>query len=189
VRQFLGEVYQNAGDRADGFVRSGNPHQVTNDLPLARTVIGDGPLLERLRAEWTGAAPARTTSIAYRDQLWDLAWQQYEDSLARRGTLSTPNLFMCRGRLLVSRGKFAQAIPEFRNALAFAQNSSYAVTRAEGATHALFAIGVAYWNLGNYPEALEWLLKAQAVQRKSGRVWLPALDQEVERIKRLAGPK
>ncbi len=40
--------------------------------------------------------------------------------------------------------------------------------------------------LSNYTEARQWLLKAQAVQRKSGRVWLPALDQEVERIKQLA---
>ena len=189
VRQFLGEVYQNAGDRVGNFVNSGAPLQLTNELQLARAVLGDGPQLDQLRAEWTGVTPARTNSVACRDRLWDLAWQQYEDSVARRGTLSTPNLFMCRGRLLVSRGKFAQAIPEFQNALALAQNSSYAVIRAEGVTHALFAIGVAYWNMGNYMEAQQWLLKAQAVQRKSGQVWLPALDQEVERIKRLAGGK
>ena len=48
---------------------------------------------------------------------------------------------------------------------------------------------MAYWNTGNYPEAQQWLLKAQAVQRKSGQVWLPALDQEVERISRLAAGK
>jgi tetratricopeptide (TPR) repeat protein len=185
VRQFLGEVYQNAGDRVSNFIKSGTPLQVTNELRFARAVLGNGPQLDQLRAEWTGATPTRTSSIAYRDQLWDLAWQQYEDSVARRGTLSAPNLFMCRGRLLVSRGKFAQAIPEFQNALAFAQTSSYSVTRAEGATHALFAIGVAYWNMGDYAEAQQWLLKAQAIQRKSGQLWLPALDQEVERIKRI----
>jgi tetratricopeptide (TPR) repeat protein len=189
VRQFLGEVYQNAGDWVGNFVKSGTPLQLTNEIPFAQAVLGNGAQLERLRAEWTGATPARTNSVAYRDHLWDLAWQQYEDSVVRRGTLSTPNLFMCRGRLLVSRGKFAQAIPEFQNALALAQTSSYAVTRAEGATHALFAIGVAYWNMGDYPEAQQWLLKAQAVQRKSGQIWLPALDQEVERINRLAGGK
>jgi hypothetical protein len=189
VQQFLGEVYQNAGDRVGNFVKSGAPLQLTNELQFARAVLGNGAQVERLRSEWTGATPARTNSIAYRDQLWDLAWQQYEESVARRGTLSAPNLFMCRGRLLVSRGKFAQAIPEFKNALALAQSSNYAVIRAEGATHALFAIGAAYWNMGNYPEAQQWLLKAQAVQRKSGQVWLPALDQEVERIKRLAAGK
>jgi hypothetical protein len=43
--------------------------------------------------------------------------------------------------------------------------------------------------MGNYGEAQQWLLKAQAVQRKSGQVWLPTLDQEVERIKVLAAPK
>jgi tetratricopeptide (TPR) repeat protein len=93
---------------------------------------------------------------------------------------------MGRGRLLVSEGKFAQAIPEFRNALALAEHSSYSVTRAEGATHALFAIGVAYWNMNNYREAEQWLLKAQAVQRNSGQRWIPTLDQEVDRIKHLA---
>lgn len=186
VRQFLGEVYQNAGDRIGNFVTSGAPLQLTNELPFAQAVLANAAAVDRLRAEWTGAVTAKTNSIAYRDQLWDLAWQCYEESLARRGTLSTPNLFMCRGRLLVSRGKHQQAIPEFQNALAFAQNSSYQITRHEGATHALFAIGVAYWNMGNYKEAEQWLLKAQVVQRNSGKAWLPALDHEVERIKSLA---
>ena len=189
VWQFLGEVYQNAGDRVGNFVKSGAPLQFTNELQFARAVLGDRAQLEQLRAEWTAATPARTNSITYRDQLWNLAWQQYEDSVARRGTLSTPNLFMCRGRLLVSQNKFAQAIPEFQKALALAQGSSYAVIRAEGVTHALFAIGVAYWNTGNYLEAQQWLLKAQAMQRKSGQLWLPALDQQVERINRLSGSK
>jgi hypothetical protein len=189
VQQFLGEIYQNAGDRVNNFVRSGTPLQLTNELPFAQAVLGDAAGVERLRAEWEGVMPARTNSIAYRDQLWDFAWQRFEESLARRGTLSVPNLFMCRGRLLVSEGKFAQAIPEFKHALALAQTSNYDVVRAESATHALFAIGVAYWNMGNYGEAQPWLLRAQAVQRKSGQVWLPALDQEVERIKALAAPK
>ena len=189
VQQFLGEVYENAGDRVNTFIKSGAPLQLTNELPFAQAVLGDAAAVERLRAEWTGAAPAKTNSIAYRDQLWEFAWQRFEESAARRGTLSAPNLFMCRGRLLVSKGKFAQAIPEFQNALAFTQNSTYEVVRAEGSTHALFDIGVAYWNMGNYVEAQKWLLKAQETQRKSGRVWLPALDQQVERIKALATPK
>jgi hypothetical protein len=189
VQQFLGEVYQNAGDRVNSFVRSGTPLQLTNELPFAQAVLGDAAGVERLRAEWTGVSPVRTNSTAYRDQLWDFAWRRFEESVARRGTLSAPNLFMCRGRLLVSEGKFAQAIPEFQNALALAQASSYGIVRAEGATHALFAIGVAYWNMGNYGEAQQWLLKAQAVQKQSGQVWLPALNQEVERIKALAARK
>jgi tetratricopeptide (TPR) repeat protein len=189
VRQFLAEVYQTAGDRVNNFIKSGTPLQLTNDLPLARAVLGDAAAAERLQAEWTGAETGRTNSIAYRDQLWDFAWQRYEESLARRGTLSAPNLFMGRGRLLVSRDKFAQAIPEFQNALLLAQNSNYAVVRNEGATHSLFAIGVAYWNMGNYREAEQWLLKAQAVQKQSGQVWLPALDKEVERVKALATQK
>jgi hypothetical protein len=189
VQQFLGEVYQNAGDRINGFVKSGTPLQLTNELRFARAVLGDEPAVERLRAEWTRTEPARTNSIAYRDRLWAFAWQRFEESVARRGTLNAPNLFMCRGRLLVGEGKFVAAITEFQNALALAQSSNYAAIRNEGVTHALFAIGVAYWNMGNYSEAQAWLLKAQAAQRNSGHVWLPALDQEVERIKRLAAGK
>ncbi len=185
VFQFLGEVYQNAGERVDGFVKTGSK-AVTNDIPLARSVLADEARVIQLRDEWNSTPPMRTNSLAYRDLLWGLAWEQYEQSLARRGTLSTPNLFMARGRLLVSEGKPAQAIPEFQQALAFARNSSYGMVREEGATHALFAIGVAYWNMGDYRKAQKWLLDAQSVQRKSGQLWLPALDQEVERVKRLA---
>jgi protein O-mannosyl-transferase len=189
VRQFLGEVYQNAGDRVNNFIKSGAPLQLTNEIPFAQAVLGDAAGVERLRAEWTSLVPARTNSVAYRDRLWDFAWQRFEESLARRGTLSAPNLFMGRGRLLVSEGKYAQAIPEFQHALVLAENSSYELIRSEGVTHALFAIGVAYWNMGNYGEAQQWLLKAQAVQKKSGRLWLSALDQEVERIQALAAQK
>jgi hypothetical protein len=45
---------------------------------------------------------------------------------------------------------------------------------------------VAYWGMGKYPEAKDWLLQAQATQRQSGLVWVPTLDQEVERITSLA---
>ena len=152
-------------------------------------MLRDEPAVERLRAEWTKAQPTRTNSLAYRDQLWNFAWQRFDESVARRGTLIAPNLFTCRGRLLVNQGKFAQAIPEFQISLGMAQISTYAEIRYEGMTHALFNIGVCYWNLNNYQEAETWLLKAQAVQRESGRVWLSNLDQEVEVIKRLAAKK
>jgi hypothetical protein len=44
---------------------------------------------------------------------------------------------------------------------------------------------VAYWNVRNYKEAEQWLMKAQAVQKKSGQAWVPTLDQEVQKIKML----
>jgi hypothetical protein len=186
VQQFLGEIYQNAGERVDGFIRSGKLTDATNDLALARAVLGGGPRFDQLCGEWTGAAPTRTNSLAYRDGLWAFAWQRYEESLARRGNLSTPNLFMNRGRLLVSEGKFPQAIKEFQTALAFGRTSTYDVVQQEIATHAQFAIGVAHWHEGNYREAEQWLLKAQAAQRKSGQLWVPDLDAQVERVKALA---
>jgi hypothetical protein len=190
VNQFLGEVYQNAADRLNGFIKSGDPRPGTNDFALAGAVLGSTPLFAAVRAEWLSPPPARTNTIAYREQLWSLAWEQFEKAVARRGRLSAPNLFMARGRLLVSEGKFKQAIPEFQTALQFAETSSYDVVRAEGVTHALFAIGVAHWQMGDYKQAETWLLKAQATQKKSGRVWLGNLDQEVERIKALAaGPR
>src|SRR5690349_23434657 len=40
VSQFLGEIYQNAGDRVDSFVKSGAASQLTNDLKLADAVLG-----------------------------------------------------------------------------------------------------------------------------------------------------
>jgi tetratricopeptide (TPR) repeat protein len=186
VAQFLGEIYHNAGDRVSGFVNSGAKLDLTNDLKMAEAVLDDAAATERLSAEWQGTSPTKTNSVAYRDVLWNLAWEQYKESLARRGSLSTPNLFMNRGRLLVSQGKYDAAIAEFQNALRFAENSSYEVIRQEGAINALRAIGVAYWNMRNYKEAEQWLLKAQAIQKKSGQKWVPTLDQEVQKIHALA---
>jgi hypothetical protein len=186
VSQFLGEIYHNAGDRVDGFVKSGAAAQLTNELALARAVLGDEARAQQLQAEWSGATPARTNSIAYRDLLWKLAWEQYQESAAHRGKLSAPNLFMNRGRLLVSEGKFPQAVPEFQTALTFAEASSYEVIRQETVVHALRSIGTAYWHQHNYKEAQQWFLRAQAVQRKSGKAWVATLDEEVERVKALA---
>jgi len=186
VSQFLGEIYQNAGDRVGAFVNSGAALDLTKDVKIAEAVLNDTSATERLNAEWQGTSPTKTNSVAYRDLLWNLAWEQYKESLARRGSLSTPNLFMNRGRLLVSQGKYEAAIVEFQNALRFAETSSYAVTRQEGAINALRAIGVAYWNMRNYQEAEQWLLKAQAIQKKSGQAWVPTLDQEVQKIHALA---
>jgi tetratricopeptide (TPR) repeat protein len=187
VFQFLGEIYQNAGDRVSAFVSSSAKVDATNEVRFAEAVLNDRAAFDRLRAEWDGTSPTKTNSVAYRDLLWNLAWEQYKESLARRGSLSTPNLFMNRGRLLVSQGKYEAAVAEFQNALQFAESSSYEVIRQEGAINSLRAIGVAYWNMRNYKEAEQWLLKAQAIQKKSGRAWVPTLDQEVQKIHALAG--
>jgi tetratricopeptide (TPR) repeat protein len=187
VAQFLGEIYQNAGERVDDLIKSGASSQLTNDFAMAQAVLGDPARSELLHGEWSGTVATKTNSLAYRDLLWKLAQEQLDVALARRGSLSTPNLFMNRGRLLVREGKPDKAIPEFQNALALAKASSYELVRQETVTHALFAIGVAYWNLRSYKEAEEWLLKAQETQRKSGRVWVPTLDHDIERLKPLTG--
>jgi hypothetical protein len=186
VAQFLGEIYQNAGDRISAFINSGTALDIASEAKLATAVLGSADQAASLRVEWQTPSNTKTNSTRYRDRLWDLAWEQYRDSLAHRGSLSTPNLFMNRGRLLVSQGKFEKAIPEFQTALAFARDSSYSVVRAETSTQALRAIGVAYWNMRRYKEGLPWYLEAQEVQKKSGQPWVPTLDQEVAQLKALA---
>ena len=170
----------------NSFAKTGTNVDAKIEAPLARAVLPDGGEVERLELEWNGGTTPRTNSIAYRDTLYHLAWEQYRDAADHRGALSAPNLFMNRGRLLVSQGKYEQAIPEFQNALAFAKESSFYVIRQETSTHALRAIAVAYWNMRRYKEAEEWMLKAKAVQNKSGTRWVPTLDKEVEQLKTLA---
>jgi len=189
VAQFLGEVYHNAGDRMNNFVQGGSPPPLTNEITLASAVLNNEEKVEQLRGEWAGRTGPRTNSVDYRNLLWNLAWEQYRDSLAHRGDLSAPNLFLNRGRLLVSQGKHEQAIAEFKNALLLAEHSTYSVVRQETVTHARRSIGVAYWSMHKYQDALVWYLEAQETQRKSGQPWVPTLDEEVERLKGLANAK
>jgi hypothetical protein len=186
VSQFLGEIYQNAADRMSGFAKTGAALETTNELRLAEAILHDQDQVHRLQIEWTRDVQPKTNSLAYRDRLWDLAWEQYEEAVAHRGTLSTPNLFMNRGRLLVSQGEFERAIHEFQTALAFAKSSTYYVVRQETSTHALRAIAVAYWNMRKFKEAEEWMSKAREVQHRSGVIWVPTLDKELEQLKVLA---
>jgi tetratricopeptide (TPR) repeat protein len=169
-----------------GFAKNGAALETTNELRLAEAVLHDHDQVHRLQIEWTRDVQPKTNSLAYRDRLWDLAWEQYEEAVAHRGTLSTPNLFMNRGRLLVSQGEFERAIQEFQTALAFAKSSTYFVVRQETSTHALRAIAVAYWNLRKFKDAEEWMSKAREVQHRSGVIWVPTLDKELEQLKVLA---
>jgi hypothetical protein len=186
VFQFLGEIYQDAGEHINNFIKSGAPLNRTNELKFAQAVLSDPERVAKLDAEWQAGAGPKTNSIAYRDELWNFAWEQYRTSLSYRGKLSTPNLFMDRGRLLVSQGKYANAVGEFQTALAYAQASGYALIRQETVTHALRSIGVAYWNLQNFRESEQWYLKALDVQNKSGQVWVPTLQSELEEVRALA---
>ena len=186
VSRFLGEVYHEAGDRIDGFIKSGTPLTVSNETALAQAVLGDATRAQVLQQEWQMGNRAGTNSIGYRDLLWRSAWDQYQQSLANRGSLSAPNLFMERGRLLVSLGQYKAAAIEFTNALAFAQASSYERIRQESVVHALRALGTAYWHMGDFRTAQPLFLKAQQVQRASGQVWIASIDQEVAEVTALA---
>jgi tetratricopeptide (TPR) repeat protein len=167
-------------------MQSGKFANQTNDLLLARAVLSDAVRLERLSAEWSGASVARTNSQAYRERLWSLAWEQYQQAVAHRGTLNTPTLFMRRGMILINRGQYEEAINEFKIGLELGQTHTYEKVRQELGTGLQRAIGVAYWSMGQYVDAKDWLLKAQTTQRQSAQTWVPTLDQEVERITTLA---
>lgn len=183
--EYSGEVYHEAADRVGAFIRSGNFSNLTNDLKLASVVLEDSPQFHNLRAEWLGAG-VRTNSLAYRDRLWSMAWQQYQQAVAHRGTLNNPTLFMRRGMILLNRGQYQDAIQEFKTGLDLAQLHTYQKVRDELGTGLQRAVGVAYWGMGKYADAKEWLLRAQSTQRQSGQTWVPTLDQEVERVTLLA---
>jgi tetratricopeptide (TPR) repeat protein len=180
--EYSGEVYHEAADRIEQFIQSGKFPRRLNDLSLARVVLGEGRQLEQLSAEWSGSGAARTNSAAYRDRLWTLAWEQYQQAVAYRGTLNNPTLFMRRGMVLINRGQYEAAIKEFALGLDLAQSHTYEKVRQELGTSLQRAIGIAYWGMGKYGEAKDWLLKAQSTQRQSAQIWVPTLDDEVERI-------
>jgi len=184
--EYSGEVYHEAADRVSEFIRSGKVLSVSNDLLLAGAVLNNSVQLEAIRAEWSGANSTRSNSLAYRERLWSLAWDQYQEAVAHRGTLNNPTLFMRRGMILINRSQYEDAIKEFKTGLELAQTHTYEKVRLELGTGLQRAIGVAYWGMGKYSDARDWLLKAQATQNQSRQTWIPTLDQEVERITMLA---
>jgi hypothetical protein len=183
--EFSGNVYQDSAERISSFLRTGTNSFVPADKLLAGTVLSADEL-RQLEAEWAGVTATRTNSTSYRDRLWSIAWGQYEKAVPLRGTLNAPNLFMRRGMVLVGQGRHEQGIKEFEVGLGQAQTHTYEPIRLEMTTLLQRSIGIAYWNLKSYQEAREWLLKAQETQRKAGRTFVSTLDNEVERIKRLA---
>ena len=97
--QYSGEVYQDAGDRIQEFIRTGQYPLLTNDLVLAQAVLADPARVEALRLEWTGASPARTNSLAYRDQLLGPGLGTFEHAITHSSEVSAPNLYMHRGKV------------------------------------------------------------------------------------------
>jgi len=189
VREFLGTLYQDTADRLQNFILTGEPLRATHELALARAVLQDQAVVERLLAEWQANPAAKTNSMAYRGRLLALAWDEFEAAKARVGTLSAPNLFLHRGKLLVSRGKPAEAVAELEHALQLARNHSYDRIRQEDVTLIARALGITYWNMTQYTNALRWYREAQRVQRDSGQVWSPTLETELETVRRLAGER
>lgn len=100
---------------------------------------------------------------------------------------SAPKLFMRRGLLLVSRGSYAQAIPELETALRFAEVDSDIRVRQKVVVHLLRGLAAVNGHLGRPRVAVEWLRKAREVQYSSGQVWVPTLDEELELLEGLAG--
>jgi hypothetical protein len=186
VFEFLGQVYQGAGDRMHDFVSRGQPLDVAAESRLAHAIIGDSARAERLVNEWRNNPLVKTNSIAYRDHLRTLTWQELEQAVKYQGTLSRPGLFLRRGRFLVNQGKNAEAIPELKTALALTQDSGNPRVHQEYGTHVNRAIGIAHWNMHNYREALRWYQEAQRIQQASGQMWIPTLDDELQRLARLA---
>jgi hypothetical protein len=186
VCEYLGAVYQDAGDRVDVFVQTGQGLAVNDELPLARALLGDTSALQGLTREWQDPPAVRPATAAYRDRLWTLAWSAFEDAVARLGTLNTPKLFLRRGKLLVGRGQAAEAIPELQRGLQLARTHTYERLRQEDGTVIARALGIAYWSLGRYRDALPYFEEALRVQRASGQVWSPALESELAKLRGLA---
>lgn len=184
--EYCGGVFHDAAERLQEFIRTGKGPLGSSDVRLAEVVTADPARLARLQTEWNGAAASRTNSITYRDELRSLAWSQYEQAVARRGTRNTPNLFIRRGMILIDRGQHQEAVKEFGIGLDLARTHTYKQTRDETTVHLQRATGIAYWNMNSYAEARDWLLKAQATQQGSGVKYVPTLDAEVEQITKLA---
>ena len=154
---------------------------------IVRCRGSNGASLVRAPAATSGSSnPGRTNSIAYRDQLWSLAWERYDQPVDHRGKLRSSPLLMRRGMILVSQGRHEEAIKEFQAGLQLAEMIRYPPLRQEVTTRLQRALGITYWNLRRYAEARDSLLKAQATQRQAGQIWVLTLDQEVERIVSLA---
>lgn len=187
VAHYLGRSYHEAGDRVDEFVGKGVALDVERELRMAEAVLADAPRVAALRAEWRGDVTARTASRDYRDRLWALAWEQYERAAARRGQLNSPSLFLRRGKLLVSQGRFADAVRELRAGLELTRVATSARIRFEEGTHLARAVGIAHWRLRAWDEARGAYDEALRLQRESGRVWIAGLEAERAALEREAG--
>jgi len=186
IREYLGTVYQESGDRIDEFISRGTPIVAASELPMASAILGDTTSIRLLAAEWQNTGSPKTQSVAYRDKLWLMAWGEFESAKVRLGSISSPNLFLHRGKLLVGQGKAEQAIPELQTALQQARRHSYERVRQEDVTLIARALGIAYWTTGNYKDAVQWYEEARRVQRASGQVWVPTLDNELNTVKGLS---
>jgi tetratricopeptide (TPR) repeat protein len=185
--EFLGNVYHNSADRISALSLSVNRGAFTNELPLASAVLGDLQKVEALRTEWAGSPGPHTNSNAYVDRLLGLAWDNYQLAVAFRGRVSEPDLYMRRGALLASQGKTERANREYHKALELAMSSLMSArAHHRNATAFLRYIGLVYWNMRDYQTAKVWYLKAQQEQKRSGEIWVPSLDEEVDRISRHA---
>jgi len=182
--QFLASHYIDTADRVIAALPKRDPETLATADAFARAVWRDDPRLDALLAEWQDAGKGKVTD-EFRRHLYEVARENLDAALARKGDENNPNLYFRRGMVLTYLGEHDAAWREFEIALAEAHEKVFAQARDQLIVLSHEALGIVAWRKRDYQIALEQMLKADEEQRKRGGNWAPRLPDHIQRLKRL----
>jgi hypothetical protein len=186
VYQYLGTHYQDTSDFLTQRLRASGPAR-DNTYRLAQLAWKGDSRLDQLLDEWDSGSYSGPVSLAFRASLREMAWEAFEQALARKRGRVLPNLYYRRAKLQFDLRNMEEARQEFRMAYEESRKHTYEGARQEMAVRCLYALGAIEERLGNYDEALRLFTIAQQEQQKVRKTWVPNIDSQIEKLRKLTG--
>ena len=118
----------------------------------------------------------------FQEYLQTFAWENFEQAIAKKGRHVMPDLYFHRGLLKMDRGDMKAAKKEFLAGIEEASRSGFSEGRLEVLINIHNNLGIAEWTMGEYKEALRWLLLAEEEQNQLGRIVISDLSINRQRL-------
>lgn len=181
---YLGNHYQDKANALhDGTINEEDLREI------ASVLWRDKDRVNRLIQEWKTEKMGANEVINFRNYLLELAMDQFDVAVEKKGTLVQPNLFFRRGKIQMDLGNFDAAELEFRMAYRQAQIHTYEPIRQEITVRSHYALGLVEWHRKDYPAARDFIQMAYEEQLAAKGNWIPDIERQLQRIKRLSEKK
>ena len=140
--------------------------------------------LAQLFEDWD-ANELQNTTKAYQSELRAEAKGLLEDAARRRVSRLIPNLYFRLGKIAMDTGNYPEALAQFAESYRQATAHTSVDIQRELSVRTYHAMGLVYWRMREYSQALPYIQQAETWQQSFGGRWVPDISQHRRRLEGL----